>query len=277
VQNGGTITNSNGTFNVSANITSVGTATFNAQQQLWSAGATFTNFGTATFGADTGGVGGAHNLNIDEPGGSITFTSSQHLAGLTISSQTLNTTSAQLQNVALPFFPHVIDTLSLSISSTFAGSAYLDLGNNELIALATVTQIRTLLSDGQLRSTSLDSSHALGYADIGAGKTEVRYTLVGDANLSGMVDVGDLGALATFYGLTSGAIWSQGDFNNDGKVYVGDLGSLATYYGNSLAGGPSAGEVAAPVASAAAVPEPSMFAPLVGLASFIIARKRRTA
>src|SRR5437588_1616214 len=52
--------------------------------------------------------------------------------------------------------------------------------------------------------------------------------------------VGDLGALATNYGLTANAVWAQGDFNNDGKVDVGDLGILATNYGQTLGGGASA-------------------------------------
>ena len=39
----------------------------------------------------------------------------------------------------------------------------------------------------------------------------------------GGVDVGDLGALATAYGLTGGQSWINGDFNQDANVDVGDL------------------------------------------------------
>jgi hypothetical protein len=52
----------------------------------------------------------------------------------------------------------------------------------------------------------------------------------GDANLDGLVDVGDLSILAANYGTTSGAIWSQGDFNHDSLVDVGDLSILAANY-----------------------------------------------
>jgi len=52
----------------------------------------------------------------------------------------------------------------------------------------------------------------------------------GDANRDGVVDVRDLGILATNYGMASGAQWSQGDFNGDGAVNVVDLGVLATNY-----------------------------------------------
>src|SRR5207302_7561655 len=76
-------------------------------------------------------------------------------------------------------------------------------------------------------------------------------------NLDGKVDVGDLGALASYYGVTANAVWSQGDFGNNGDVSVGDLGALATNYGLSLAAGSDAQPAAASAAVAAPVPEPS--------------------
>jgi hypothetical protein len=53
----------------------------------------------------------------------------------------------------------------------------------------------------------------------------------GDANLDGLVDVIDLGLLATNYGGTTDVTWDLGDFNADGVIDVIDLGLLATYYG----------------------------------------------
>src|SRR5206468_11281416 len=61
------------------------------------------------------------------------------------------------------------------------------------------------------------------------------FILAGDVNHDRAVDVGDLGLLATNYGVTSGATWSQGDFNYDGSVDIADLGKLATNYGVTLA------------------------------------------
>jgi fibronectin-binding autotransporter adhesin len=52
----------------------------------------------------------------------------------------------------------------------------------------------------------------------------------GDANKDGVINVGDLGILSTYYGMESGATWELGDFNGDGQVNVGDLGLLSTYY-----------------------------------------------
>ncbi|HSV15808.1 MAG TPA: Ig-like domain-containing protein, partial [Tepidisphaeraceae bacterium] len=69
----------------------------------------------------------------------------------------------------------------------------------------------------------------------------------GDADHNGKVDVGDLGILATNYGLSSKA-FSQGDFNYDTKVDVGDLGILATNYGVNISGGSGASTAAMPAA-----------------------------
>jgi hypothetical protein len=59
----------------------------------------------------------------------------------------------------------------------------------------------------------------------------VKYTWYGDAQLDGMVDITDLGRLATNWQMAGG--WAQGDFNYDNFVYITDLGLLAT---NWLAG-----------------------------------------
>jgi beta-glucanase (GH16 family) len=56
----------------------------------------------------------------------------------------------------------------------------------------------------------------------------------GDANFDGKVDVGDLGVLATNFGVTSGATWASGDFTADGRVDVADLGQFATNYGYGM-------------------------------------------
>ncbi len=66
----------------------------------------------------------------------------------------------------------------------------------------------------------------------------------GDANGDGLVDVSDLGIMATYYDAGGGHGWEHGDFTGDGFVDVADLGILAIHYGETE-----------PVAS---VPEASM-------------------
>src|SRR4029077_15546322 len=134
--------------------------------------------------------------------------------------------------------------LRISATPTFGGAtAKLDLTNNAAIAPGTAASALALLQAGNVISSSVtDANHAIGYINLtGAdvGKFEVRYTLKGDTNLDGAVDVGDLGALATAYGLSGGQSWANGDSNQDGNVDVGDLGALATNYGTHLANGPA--------------------------------------
>lgn len=76
--------------------------------------------------------------------------------------------------------------------------------------------------------------------------------LPGDANGDGLVNVADLGLLATNYGQTSGVTWQPGDFNNDGLVNIADLGILATSYGRSVGPPPAASPSAPSGLSAAA-------------------------
>ncbi len=68
------------------------------------------------------------------------------------------------------------------------------------------------------------------YTKFGLHKLVTQYP--GDANGDKVVNVVDLGILATNYGL-SGKTWADGDFNGDGLVNVVDLGILATHYGET--------------------------------------------
>jgi len=59
------------------------------------------------------------------------------------------------------------------------------------------------------------------------------FVLGGDANHDGVIDVSDLGILASNW-QQSPRNSSQGDFNNDGVVDVTDLGILATHWQQGL-------------------------------------------
>ena len=69
------------------------------------------------------------------------------------------------------------------------------------------------------------------------------FALAGDANHDRIVDVSDLGVLATNWQLSS-RTFAQGDFNYDGVVDVTDLGILATNW--QLTNPPVASSAAAP-------------------------------
>ena len=85
--------------------------------------------------------------------------------------------------------------------------------------------------------------------------------LIGDASLDGQVDIADLGALATYYGVTTGATWQQGDFSGDEAVDIADLGALATHYGDGVQG--------------AGVPEPTAVVLLCAALAGVLRRRQR--
>jgi len=74
---------------------------------------------------------------------------------------------------------------------------------------------------------------SIGSFTIAPGDTLLRYTLDGDVNLDGAVNVSDLGVLATNWQQSSRS-YTQGDVNYDGVVDVSDLGRLATNWQTAL-------------------------------------------
>jgi hypothetical protein len=128
-------------------------------------------------------------------------------------------------------------------------------------------------------------SYGLGYADsadhgnpagLPSGTVEVRYTLLGDADLNGIVNGIDFGILAANFnkGVTG---WDAGDFDYNNIVNGLDFGDLAANF-NKGAAGPA--DVAALDAFAAAnglladVPEPATVGLLAVTAVAALSRRR---
>ncbi|MGA2442204.1 MAG: autotransporter-associated beta strand repeat-containing protein, partial [Tepidisphaeraceae bacterium] len=144
-------------------------------------------------------------------------------------------------------------------------------------------------SAAQIKTNGL--SYGLGYADgkdgkvsgLVSGQIEVAYTLLGDANLDGLVNAADFTILAANFNQPVTG-WDLGDFNYDGLVNAADFTDLAANFNQSVSGAATAGDVAALDAFAAAnglsiptssVPEPASTGLLtLGLVS-VLARRRR--
>ncbi len=89
----------------------------------------------------------------------------------------------------------------------------------------------------KFQSTTHTTANTLGWKDDSVNKLiTVAWTLYGDANLDGSVNLSDLGFLGDNYGATSGATWAMGDFNYDGRVNLSDLGFLGDQYGGHVVG-----------------------------------------
>src|SRR6185503_1990655 len=61
----------------------------------------------------------------------------------------------------------------------------------------------------------------------------VRYTLAGDGNSDGTVNIGDFSVLASRFNQPGN--WSQGDYNYSGQVDIADFSLLASRFNTSVA------------------------------------------
>jgi len=147
---------------------------------------------------------------------------------------------------------------------TIAANSALDIANNHFIlsygpgTQATVdANIRSYLISGRAGgtwagTTGITSSvaalpanihYGLGYADgadgvvvgLPSGQIEVKYTLLGDADLDGSVTGSDFTALVGNLG-KSGRVWDQGDFDYDGSVTGSDFTALVGNLGKTASG-----------------------------------------
>jgi autotransporter-associated beta strand protein len=197
-------------------------------------------------------------------------------------------------------------------SLSIIGSGVLDLTNNHMFidyapgtrATADAT-IRGYLISGRAGGTwtgvGINSSTAalpanvkygIGYADgadgiakgLSSGQIEIKYTLLGDADLDGAVTGSDFTDLVGNLG-KSGRTWDQGDFDYDGSVTGSDFTALVGNLGKSASGAAvmiPAADYAAIDAFAAAnglmadVPEPAT----IGLFTLgilgVLGRRRRS-
>ncbi|HSV16685.1 MAG TPA: autotransporter-associated beta strand repeat-containing protein, partial [Tepidisphaeraceae bacterium] len=257
---GGSIASANVVVAASANPGTLPPAVLNVNGSLAS-NANVTANGPVNFGGTTGATANTQALSSLAIGSGVTITITPSVG---------------------PLHPTILAPAATTYTDA---SSLIDITNNAFISNGSAASALVQLQTGQIfSSVAPDLIHAIGYINLSGGRFEVRYTLKGDSNLDGVVNVGDLGALATSYGITGGMSWGNGDFNRDGNVDVGDLGALATNYGSQLASGPSA-ESAALVASPlmltaapsaiAAVPEPASLGVLAISAIGILANRRR--
>ncbi|MGA2440501.1 MAG: dockerin type I repeat-containing protein [Tepidisphaeraceae bacterium] len=192
---------------------------------------------------------------------------------------------------------------SLSIS----GAGVLDVNNNHVILsysgsspISTIAgYIKSGYNSGAWNGPGIISTAArvptnghpygLGYADgadgivsgLSSSQIEVMYTLLGDANLDGLVNAADFSILAANFNQTVTG-WDQGDFNYDGLVNAADFLDLVVNFNQGASGAASVGDVAALDAFAAAnglladVPEPGC-AGMTAMAGLGMLRRRRRA
>ena len=184
-----------------------------------------------------------------------------------------------------------------------ASNSSLDLGTNTLIIdystplTDPIASIAAWIKDGYdngawngpgITSSAIASadaatglSYGIGYADsadpgdpagLPSGEIEIKFTLLGDANLDGIVNAEDFTPFSTNIG-ASGASWDQGDFNYDGTVNAEDFTPFSHNLGQSAnQAGPLTGAGAIGLAN---VPEPASMGLMVAAGLGILSRRRR--
>ncbi len=190
-------------------------------------------------------------------------------------------------------------------SLAITGSGTLDINNNHIYinygsGSDPIASIAALLKSGYnggawngtgiISSAAANHAYGLGYADgkdsivagLSSGQIELKYTLLGDANLDGAVNGSDFSILAANFGLGV-TNWDQGNFLFTSSVNGSDFSALAENFGqgdNDADADVIPGDWAALDAFANAngltadVPEP-VSAALLGLCSSSLFLKRR--
>jgi hypothetical protein len=230
-------------------------------------------------GLGTGDTAGNHVALAIDHGGTLQDT--QHQTTLTVAGLTIDTASNSSLNIGdnaliIQGGPSVESSIAGYLKSGYNHGAWNGPGIN-----TTAPLVFAGLDYGVGFAGSSDTGNPAGLA---SGTIEVKYTLLGDANLSGVVDGTDFGIVAANFNKgVSG--WDQGDFNYDGVVGGTDFTLLVSNLGKSANGASivlPAADYAAIDAFASAnglmadVPEPSIAGmSLLGSIVPLLHRRRR--
>jgi hypothetical protein len=179
--------------------------------------------GTVTLTSDLSALLPNYSLQI-ENGATVVLASDQHVGAL----QLVGSGSLDVSNYKMFINygsnPDPISTIAGDIKSGFNGGAWN--GTGIFSSAAAVN----------------NKSYGLGYADsadagnpagLSSGQIEIKYTLLGDANLDGKVNGADFTIVANHFSNSVTAGWDRGDFNYDGEVNGADFLLLAANFEQS--------------------------------------------
>jgi autotransporter-associated beta strand protein len=270
-------------YNGTTNVTS-GAALVIAAAGALPSGSTIVNNGSLTINGNSvaGNISGSGTLNIGVASTAVlklasgSGASSQNALNISNGS-TLDITNNHLV-INYGSGPDPITSIAAYIKSGYNGGGWNGPG-----IISTTAQTKT---NGLL--------YGVGYADsidnvvvgLTSGQIEIKYTLLGDANLDGLVNGSDFNILAANFNQSITG-WDQGDFNYDGLVNATDFNELAANFNQGVSGADvSGGDIVAldafatanglPLPTFANVPEPTFLglSMLAGVGFF--ARRRRT-
>jgi hypothetical protein len=145
-----------------------------------------------------------------------------------------------------------------------------DFNNNGVLDAADIDDLtRQSAAGADPEAFDLNGDAVVNRDDVNVWVKDLFHGWIGDANLDGEFNSGDLVAVLTSgtYEANIDSVWSTGDFNGDGRTNSGDLVAALTDGGYELG----------PRAAVAAVPEPHAFALMIfgTFAGFVSCRMRR--
>jgi len=261
----------------------------------------------------SGGIAGGAALSKSGSDTLTLDTANSFTGGVTVSAGTLVTgVSGALPDGAVKIAGGTLrlgtNTGNPTVSSLSISSGEMDIGNNTLFItygssdpISTIAgYVKTGYNSGNWNGTGIISSGArtttngleygVGWADgkdnvvsgLNSGTIELKYTLLGDANLDGTVNGSDFSIMAANFG-TGATNWDQGNFLYTSSVNGTDFSALAANFGAGTSGADgevTESDVAALDAFAAAngleadVPEPGSGVAILAGAAVLGRRKR---
>jgi autotransporter-associated beta strand protein len=164
--------------------------------------------------------------------------------------------------------PTPLTTIQSLILSGFAGGSWSGAGINSSSIAAGINGHTAAIGYAEASALVGSSGGTVAGHSVDGSTVVVRFTLAGDSNLDGTVDLTDFTYLASNFNRLSGAGWVDGDYNYDGKVDLTDFTYLAGNFNSTLPADVTNG-------LGANVPEPAMLVLLPILAAFGQRRRRR--
>ncbi len=221
-------------INVTFDDTAVGLVADISAADVTPASVTFDNSAANYTVTGTKGIAGAETTVTKQGTGTVTLASVNTYGGLT----TIEGGTLQLNGFTKAQVPVIsgagVDLKGGTLVLDYSGEASQLEAVVDLLTASYDAKSPTHFDTGQFQSSTADATHGLGWAyNSVAGQVMLAYTLYGDVNLDGVVNLSDLGVLGDNYGHT-GMTWQQGDFNYDGVVNLSDLGYLGDNYGHAL-------------------------------------------
>ncbi len=271
-----TVNNSGGNYSITGSGEIVDTGSFTK-----SGSGTFT-LGTAMAAGNANIIGGTVALATGVTAGSGTATSNVTFASLTLAGNgVLDITN---NHIIINYgASDPLQTLYGYLQTGYNNGAWNGVGPS-IISSAAATE-----------NATSGLKYGIGFADgadkvvtgLSSGQIELKYTLLGDANLDGTVNGSDFSILAANFGLGV-TNWDQGNFLYGSSVNGSDFSALAANFGQGDSGAATSvtsADVAALDAFAAAnglqaptfaaVPEPASLAATAAVLAVVSSRRRR--